>query len=411
MQAVLLAGGRGTRLAPLTDSTPKVLVRVAGRPFLSHLAKALSQQGVSRLLILAGYKAEQLITAAAAVPEGAMDMTVAIGDLNWSTGERLIHARAELEEQFLLLYSDNLAAFNLNRLRGHFDSGKFDVVLSVATKSPGNVSFVDEEPGQCRYWAGRRWPDASRTELGFALISRDVLLDELMRTDQDFPYALQNLSHRGRVGADQLHGPYLSISEVPRLELTEKVLRRQKVMFLDRDGILNERPSQGTYITAPEQLRIIPRNAEALATLARQGIRLIVISNQAGVGRGVMTMEQVDAVNDALQERLSKYGVTLERIYTCPHGWDEGCVCRKPQPGMLHTAADDLGIFLPRVIFVGDDVRDVEAGNAAGAQTIYISEASSPEFRQSPSRPTLGTFADLGEASDDIQCHFGEHAL
>lgn len=411
MQAVLLAGGRGSRLAPLTDLTPKVLVRVAGRPFLSHLAKALSEQGVSRLLILAGYRAEQVVTAATALTEGGIPTTVVVGETSWSTGKRLVRAGWQLDEQFLLLYSDNLAAFNLNRLKGHFDSGQFDVVLSVASKSPGNVSLVEGEPSQCRYWAGRRRTDASWTELGFSLTSRDVLLDELIRTDQDLPKALQGLSHRGRVGADQLHGSYLSISEVSRLELTEELLRCQKVVFLDRDGILNERPAQGTYITAPEQLQIISRNVETLAAFERQGIRFIVISNQAGVGRGVMTMEQVNAVNDALQRELSKYGVTLERIYTCAHGWDEGCMCRKPQPGMLHAAADDLGIFLPRVIFVGDDTRDVEAGNAAGAQTIFISEASSPEFQQPPSRPTIGTFAGLDEASDDIQRHFGEHSL
>jgi len=408
MQAVLLAGGRGSRLAPLTGTKPKALVDVAGQPFLSHLTAALRDQGVTRLLILAGYRADQLVQAAQMLSAGTIALSTVAGDEEWSTGERLWRAREHLDPEFLLLYSDNMAGFNLERLRGHSEGGDFDAVLSVGAKSPGNVSRMEGEPARCRYWARNRRPDAPWVELGFALIRRDALLEELARTDPDLPDALQALSIRGRVSADEIHGPYLSISDVHRLEAAETLLRQQRVVFLDRDGVLNERPPRGTYITSPEKLKIIPRNIQALGALAEARVTFIVISNQAGVARGVMTLSQVDEVNEALSERLREAGVALERIFTCPHGWDDGCACRKPRPGMLQAAADEFGIFLPRAIFVGDDIRDVEAGNAASTQTLFISDPDNPEFGQSQSRPTMGTFTDLADATQTIQRHFEE---
>lgn len=408
MQAVLLAGGRGTRLAPLTDVKPKALVDVAGRPFLSLLTAALRDQGVTRVLILAGYRAGQLVQAAETLSDSTLPITVTIGHEEWSTGERLWDAREHLDEEFLLLYSDNLAGFSLDRLRSQREKGDYDVVLSLAAKSPGNVSKVDGSPSSYRYWARSRKPDAPWVELGFALIRRDPLLQELANKERDLPDSLQALSAMGRVSAAEVHGPYLSISDVSRLESAENLLRKQRVMFLDRDGVLNERPPRGKYITGPEQLKLIPRNIDALGALTESGASFIVISNQAGVARGLMTLSQVDEVNAALSERLREAGVTLARIYTCAHGWDDGCACRKPRPGMLQAAADEFGIFLPRAIFVGDDIRDVEAGNAAGTQTLFISDPDNPEFGQSRSRPTKGTFTNLADAAETIRRHFEE---
>lgn len=408
IQAVLLAGGRGTRLAPLTDAKPKALVDVAGRPFLRHLTTILRDQGVTRLLILAGYRSYQLVQAAQTLSVGTIALSTVVGHEDWSTGERLWHAREHLDPEFLLLYSDNMAGFNLQRLKRQSEGGDFDAVLSLGSKSPGNVSRMDGDPSSYRYWARSRRPEAPWVELGFALIRRDALLQELARTGRDLPDALQALSTRGRVSADEIHGPYLSISDVHRLEAAETLLRQQRVVLLDRDGVLNERPPRGTYIMSPEQLKLIPRNVQALGALAESGATFIVISNQAGVARGVMTLSQVDEVNSALSERLREAGVELARIYTCPHGWDDGCACRKPRPGMLQTAADEFGIFLPRAIFVGDDIRDVEAGDAASTQTLFISDPDNPEFGQSHSRPTMGTFTDLADATETIQRHFEE---
>ena len=141
MQAVLLAGGRGTRLAPLTDAKPKALVDVAGRPFLSHLTAALRDQGVTHLLILAGYRADQLVQAAQTLSVGTIALSTVAGAEEWSTGERLWHAREHLDPEFLLLYSDNLSGFNLDRLRHRFEGGDFDVVLSELVGEAFEISF------------------------------------------------------------------------------------------------------------------------------------------------------------------------------------------------------------------------------------------------------------------------------
>jgi D-glycero-D-manno-heptose 1,7-bisphosphate phosphatase len=118
-----------------------------------------------------------------------------------------------------------------------------------------------------------------------------------------------------------------------------------------------------------------------------------MITNQAGIGRGVVSAEAVKNVNDFIVAHLAETGVDVVDIYLCPHQWDAGCSCRKPRPGMLTQAAREHDLYLPATVFVGDDERDVEAGNAAGAQTLFISEQTDTD-----AYPTLGVFADLHAA-------------
>lgn len=135
--------------------------------------------------------------------------------------------------------------------------------------------------------------------------------------------------------------------------------------FIDRDGVLNERPPDARrYVLRPEQLRVLPHAAEGLRTLRARGYALVVISNQRGVGAGLMTAADLEAVNGALTAELGRQGATIDRLEVCPHL--EGCECRKPKPGMILRAAEALGLDLGRSLLIGDDPRDLEAGQAAG---------------------------------------------
>ena len=134
-------------------------------------------------------------------------------------------------------------------------------------------------------------------------------------------------------------------------------------------------------------------NVKALSALATEGFTFIIITNQAGIGRGLVQADAVRSVNDFIVAHLAGAGIEVIDIYLCPHQWDAGCSCRKPKPGMLTRAAREHDLYLPKTVFVGDDARDVEAGNAAGTQTLFISEETNTD-----ARPTLGTFADLQAA-------------
>jgi D-glycero-D-manno-heptose 1,7-bisphosphate phosphatase len=141
-------------------------------------------------------------------------------------------------------------------------------------------------------------------------------------------------------------------------------------VFLDRDGTLIE---DAGYPRDPALVRLLPGAAKSLRALAASGLVLVVVSNQSGVGRGLVTSGEAAAVRERFEECLRAGGVRLHASYYCPHAPWEGCPCRKPSPGMLLRAAEDLGIDLGRSFLVGDKTSDVEAGRRAGCSTIHFS--------------------------------------
>ena len=145
-------------------------------------------------------------------------------------------------------------------------------------------------------------------------------------------------------------------------------------LFLDRDGTINEDPG---YLGDPSSVKLYPGTGEALATLKNQyGFKLVVISNQSGISRGLITHEMVQAVNARINELLAEYNVSIDAFYYCPAHPDfspeEECGCRKPSPELVLKAADDMKIDLKGSYFVGDAVSDIECGINAGLKTILV---------------------------------------
>jgi D-glycero-D-manno-heptose 1,7-bisphosphate phosphatase len=140
-------------------------------------------------------------------------------------------------------------------------------------------------------------------------------------------------------------------------------------VFLDRDGTINEDTG---YVSDPDDLRVLPGAAEAIKRLNEEGIKVIVITNQSGVGRGYFTASDLRAVNERLEELLRLDGALLDGIYYCPHRPDERCGCRKPETGLIVRAASDHGIDLKRSFVVGDKAADVGMAKRAGARGILV---------------------------------------
>lgn len=397
----MLAGGRGTRLAPHTDFLPKALVDVAGKPFLEHLLDGLARQGITELLILAGYRSSQLVDAAGNLTH-PVRISVLEGDPEWSTGERLLHSRHLLQPRFLLVYSDNLTVFRLDQLSHIQESTQAKIVFSACLSHRGNlVRDVEASPHVVSYLPDRSKGQASWVEVGFSFVDRDYLLTLLESTGGSLPEALAKAARDGAVTADFLPYPYHSIGDPERLEKTVQTLRPRRILLIDRDGIVNARPPRACYIGRPEEITFIATNVEALASLGAEGFKFIIITNQAGIGRGSLTADDVKGVNDFVIAQLADAGVDVIALYQCPHSWDAGCTCRKPKPGMLTHAAREHDLYLPKTVFVGDDERDVEAGNAAGTQTILIGEESGIT-----AQPSLGVFPDLQAALPSLRAAY-----
>lgn len=178
--------------------------------------------------------------------------------------------------------------------------------------------------------------------------------------------------------------------------------RLRRAVFLDKDGTLIE---DVPFNVDPAQVRLTEGAGSALAGLQAAGFLLVVVSNQSGVARGYFPESALIAVEHRLRRLLLPAGVALDGFYYCPHLPDgritryrKACWCRKPAPGLLLQAADDLGIDLWQSWMVGDILDDIEAGRRAGCRTVLIDQGHETEWRQAPEWSPDLVAGDLGEA-------------
>jgi D-glycero-D-manno-heptose 1,7-bisphosphate phosphatase len=145
-----------------------------------------------------------------------------------------------------------------------------------------------------------------------------------------------------------------------------------KAVFLDRDGVINRKLPEGQYVTRWEEFQFLPKVAEAIAALKSSGFRVIVVSNQRCVARGLISLSDLELIHQQMLATLAAANAVVDKVYCCPHEKYPPCGCRKPQPGMLLLAAQDYGIGLVNSWMIGDSETDVEAGKTAGCKTARI---------------------------------------
>ncbi|WP_323011772.1 D-glycero-beta-D-manno-heptose 1,7-bisphosphate 7-phosphatase [Castellaniella sp.] len=137
-----------------------------------------------------------------------------------------------------------------------------------------------------------------------------------------------------------------------------------KLIILDRDGVINQ--DSDDYIKSPDEWEAIPGSLEAIGRLSQAGWRVVVATNQSGLARGLFSMETLGAIHQRMHQAVSAAGGQIDAIFFCPHKPDENCDCRKPKPGMLHDIARRLDVRLEGIPFVGDTLRDLQAGATVG---------------------------------------------
>jgi D-glycero-D-manno-heptose 1,7-bisphosphate phosphatase len=143
-----------------------------------------------------------------------------------------------------------------------------------------------------------------------------------------------------------------------------------QAVFLDRDGVVNQ--NRADYVKDWSEVEFLPGAFDALRRLARTDFAIVLITNQSAVGRGIISQEEAWDINRRVVETIRAQGGRIDGAYLCPHRPDENCECRKPRPGMLLQAADELGLDLGRSYFIGDAVTDMQAAEAAGVEGILV---------------------------------------
>lgn len=379
-QAVILAGGLGVRMRPLTDTVPKPMIEIHGRPFLEYLVEQLRAAGIERILMLLGYLPGQIQEYFGDGSRWGVSISYAMTPPEVQTGTRVREALERLDPLFLLLYCDNYWPLQLGRMWGRFVAADPSAMVTIYRNRDGysrdNVRLVGDRVTV--YDRSRRQPDLGGVEIGYAILKRDVLAELLPSSDTPIEEAVYPvLAARGELLAYPTDHRYYGVGSLERLPATTEFLARRPTILLDRDGVLNRRPPRGQYVHRVAEFEWLPGALDALRLLTSSGYRLLVISNQAGVARGAMTEADLMAVHDRMIADAQAAGGRIDGAYYCRHDWDAGCDCRKPRPGMLLQAQREHHFDLSRTPYIGDDDRDGEAAELAGAPFIQVSDGAS----------------------------------
>jgi D-glycero-D-manno-heptose 1,7-bisphosphate phosphatase len=373
-QGVILVGGLGTRLGALTQTTPKPMIEVAGRPFVEHVIAHLARFGLEEILLLAGYRGEAFAVAYAGREMFGASLSVLVEPEPLGTGGALRFASDRLSQRFLLANGDTFFDADLGDLVG---GGDGHVILLRRIEDASRYGTVEVgDDGLVRSFR-EKVADATGPALinaGCYLLGRDQVLSLIERLPCSFEtHVLPRLVADGALRAIVREGYFVDMGLPASLEGARVALlecRRKPVVFLDRDGVLNK---DAGYTHRVEDLELVQGAAEAVGAINAAGCYAIVVSNQAGIARGYYPESAARAFNRALRERMMDLGARLDAVYFCPHhpqgtvaGLATVCECRKPKPGLLVAAAKDWPIDTSRSFLVGDMASDVEAARAFG---------------------------------------------
>jgi histidinol-phosphate phosphatase family protein len=414
-QAVILAGGKGTRLAERLDGRPKSLVEVAGKPLLARQIEHLIKFGVDDILLLVNYGAEH-IARFVENPEKCRARIRLLDDgTPCGTAGAVLKAYDHLSDRFLVLYGDTLINVDLTAFMAAHGGSGADATLFLHPNDHPQDSDIVEIDGDG--WIRRFHPyphtaDACLPNLVNAALYvlerraltayRDVSVPSDFGKDI-FPAMID-------AGANLLG--YVSFEYIKdmgtpgRLERVEHDLRggvvsraslqaTQKAVFVDRDGTLNVHRG---FIRDPDQLELLPGVAEGIRRLREQEFRVVVVTNQPVVARGEASFAQLRQIHNKLETLLGRAGTFVDAIYVCPHHPDRGypgeiaalkidCDCRKPNTGLVMRAAKVMNIDLSHSWIIGDTQRDVLTGERAGLRSILVKTGETVKGIACGSRP------------------------
>ena len=387
-QVVVLCGGLGTRLRPHTEDMPKPMIPCNSKPFLLYLLEQMSDQGLRKFVLLTGYLGENIKNYFGDGSQWGWVIQYSNGPIDWDTGKRIWEARSKLEDRFILLYSDNIVPFPLEKVFALHKKNQTALTFMASPKRSGNVALSESGVVE-KYDNSRSENILDYVEIGYMIIEKNKTLDFYQSSECSFSLILKRMVTSSEVSGWIQNDNYHSISDPKRWRETEKYLSFKKIILIDRDGVINEKAKQGEYISSWNEFKWVVDTRNAMQILAKKGFKFIVVSNQAGIARKIVNLDELEKIHNNMKKELMDDGIEILDIYICPHHWNEDCYCRKPMPGMLHRASNDWQFRLDKTLLIGDDYRDCQASYNAGCKSVLIGNISELDKLLDHEKPIL----------------------
>lgn len=398
MKAVILAGGLGTRMGKVCETTPKPMIELNGKPVLLHQIEFFTREGITEFIIVTGYKSEAIESFFGSGEKFGVRISYYKEAEPLGTAGALF--RLKLEEDFILCNGDLIFDFELRYV---LDFHKKTDALATLIVHPNNHPYdslslrTDKEGQVTDLYTKNNKPEfyPNLCNAGIEIISPELLqaFDISGKADLDRDIIAKSVKS-GRIFAYRTSEYIHDMGAPERLLQTEKDIqsglvasrnkcKKQKAVFVDRDGTLNQLKG---YITDPYDIELISGASDAIKIFNKLGYLTVVITNQPVVARGECTSEALNNIHNRLELLLSEKGAFLDGIYFCPHHPHKGfkgeipelkteCNCRKPSPGLIFSAQRDFNIDLSASFMVGDSPVDAEAGKNAGCTPVLIGAA------------------------------------
>ena len=404
MQAVIMAGGKGTRLATVTKNIPKPMVPIEGKPLLEYQIENLKENGVDNIILIVGHLGDIIRDHFGDGSSFGVNISYYVEETPLGTAGALAKIKDWLEDTFFLVFGDLFININYDRfLQFHKDHNALITLFAHPNSHPydSDIIITDDE-NRVTGWSYKK---DVRTEDYKNLVNAGLYVMQKSATD-----AIEKLQVAKGVDKIDLEKeliiPIISTSPIYAYHSTEYVKdigtpdrlqkvtgdflhgvceqrnlkHKQKCIFLDRDGTINKYVG---FLRTVDQVELESRAAEAIRLINESEYLAIVITNQPVIARGECSYEELNHIHNRLYTLLGREGAYLDGLYFCPHHPDKGfegevpelkldCDCRKPKTGMLIKAEADFNADLTNSWFIGDTTMDVQTGKNAGMRTIML---------------------------------------
>lgn len=398
MKTVIMAGGKGTRIASVSSDIPKPMIPIAGKPVLEHEILLLKEQGFSDFIISVSHLSSVIMDYFGNGQKFGVHIMYYVEKTPLGNAGALFQLRDRLTEDFLLLNADAVFDVDFSRfvafhkahgglatLFTHPNSHPYDSGLIIADQNHAVKQWLTKEDPRPRWYK-------NRVNAGLHVISPKILKQPIPLGTVDLDRQL--LKPLAGTGTLFCYDSTEYVKDMGTPERYKAVCRdfqrgmvtsknlclKQRAIFLDRDGTIN---CYKNFLTREEDFQLLDGAAEAIRAINNSGYLAIVITNQPVIARGEVTPVQLEQIHNKMETLLGQQGAYLDAIYYCPHHPDGGfpgeipelkidCECRKPKPGMLLQAASDYNIDLSQSWMIGDSGSDIIAGQAAGCHTCQI---------------------------------------